>query len=488
MSSVNAGGAHLRDGQPSWARLHRWCESQSERTLILGAILLLSSAAAVLVFVLEKYYMADPSSSIVFEPDDCYARLQAVAGQHCFSDYGWTIHHGMRANPWEYAPLHLLDVNDYTAAALLPPMIFAVISGWFNAPSAGILAYLMAMAVAVLYPAFWAARGARGLERVVVFVACGVAAIPGWAAIDRGNAIGFFVPIGLMFLVGLCRQRWGVVATAVILASLLKPQFVLLALVFFAARRWREGLGAVAAAGLLNVAAFGFWPQQFPATILESVTNALGHGVRVDGIIEGQQMNVSFRRGLLAIPEYFATGSVDGRLGADGPWSLVGFAVLIAVALSVLVLGRRIPPVLAGVALLCAVSLFPDVTYRYYLVFAIPVVALVIRDPDGAPGRGIFDRPDALGGRRRVVFLLITAAAAVSLAHVPIPLPSDYGAGPMGGALMPTSGSVLAPLLWLIACMAIVVSYARSGATTQVPGAVGRDVTFRSAQNQRGRL
>jgi hypothetical protein len=463
----------IRRDEATHRRLRRCFEGQSERTLILGAILLLSSAAAVLVFVLEKYYLADPSSSIIFEPDDCYPSLQAVAGQHCFSDYGWSIHHGMRANPWDYAPLHPGDANDYTAAALLPPMMFAVISGWLHVPSAGLIVYLIAMAVAVLYPAFWAARGARGLERVVVFVACGVAAIPGWAAIDRGNAIGFFVPIGLVFLVALCRQLWGVVAIAVVLAALLKPQFILLALVLFAARRWREGIGAVAGAGLLNVAAYGFWPQQFPATMLESVTNALGHGVRIDGIIEGQQLNVSFRRGLLAIPEFFATGSVDGRLGADGPWSLAGYAVLIAVALGILILGRRIPPVLAGVALLCAVSLFPDVTYRYYLVFAIPVVALVIRDPDGAPGRGIFDRPGAIGGRRRAVFLLITAAAAVSVAHVPIPLPSDYGGGLMGGALMPTSGSVLAPLLWLIACMAIVVSYARSAAVTQLPDAEG---------------
>ena len=463
-------GGQLRDRQQFFTRLRRWCERQSELTLLLGAILLLSSAAAVLVFVLEKYFMADPSSSLIFRPADCYPSMQPIAGQHCFSDYGWSIHHGMRANPWDSAPLHWRDVNDYTAAALLPPMIFALIGSWLHAPSAGLIAYLIAMTVAVLYPAFWAARGARGLERVVVFVACGVAAIPGWAAIDRGNAIGFFVPIGLVFLVALCRQRWGVVAIAVILASLLKPQFVLLALVLFAARRWREGSSAVAGAVLLNVAAYGVWFQKFPETILMSVTNVLGHGARIDGNPDGAQLDASFRRGLLAIPEYLATGTVDGRLTADAlakPWSLVGYAVLIAVTLSILILGRRIPPVLAGVALLCAVSLFPTVTYRYYLVFAIPVVALVVRDPDGAPGRGIFDRPGAVGGRRRAVFLLITAAAAVSVAQVPIPLPNEYVKG-----LMPTS-AVLAPLLWLIACAAIVVSYARSAAMTPLPGTEG---------------
>jgi len=72
------------------------------------------------------------------------------------------------------------------------------------------------LTIAVLSPAVWAARGARGLERIVVFVACGAAAVPVWTVIDRANSVGLLAPIGLVFLVALCRQRWGLVAVMVV--------------------------------------------------------------------------------------------------------------------------------------------------------------------------------------------------------------------------------------------------------------------------------
>ncbi len=35
---------------------------------------------------------------------------------------------------------------------------------------------------------------------------------------------------------------------------------------------------------------------------------------------------------------------------------------------------------------------FPALVFHYYLVFVLPVAALVVRDPDGPPGAGIFDQ------------------------------------------------------------------------------------------------
>src|SRR5262249_22599064 len=109
--------------------------------------------------------------------------------------------------------------------------------------------------------------GARGLERLVVFVALGAAAIPAWMTIDRGNSVGFVVPIALVFLVALCRRRWGLVAIMVVLAALVKPQFAVLAVALFAARQWRLGGLAVAGGVISNLAAYLLWPRAFPKTI-----------------------------------------------------------------------------------------------------------------------------------------------------------------------------------------------------------------------------
>ena len=67
-----------------------------------------------------------------------------------------------------------------------------------------------------------------------------------------------------MFLVALCRQRWGLVAVMVVLAALIKPQFAVLAVVLFAARQWRLGGIAVAGVVISNLAAYLLWPRDFP--------------------------------------------------------------------------------------------------------------------------------------------------------------------------------------------------------------------------------
>jgi hypothetical protein len=101
----------------------------------------------------------------------------------------------------------------------------------------------------------------------------------------------------------------------------------------------------------------------------------------------------------------------------------------------------------------------------------LPFAALVARDPDGPPGSGIFDR---LSGRRRAVGICVSVAAALSIAQIALPSPPvQVGiAGQMGVpgivGTTPLVGTTmgLTPLLWLIACTAIIVSYVRRPAPT----------------------
>ena len=185
---------------------------------------------------------------------------------------------------------------------------------------------------------------------------------------------------------------------------------------------------------------------------------------------------MSFAKGLFTIPDHIkaigAGGTIpDGFLA--GPRSLIGYAVLVLVVVSALALGRRIPPVMAGIVLLATASLFPAVSCRYYLVFVLPVAALVVRDPDGPPGTGIFDRLATVGGRRRAVGVCVSLAAAVSIAQIALPGPPVRVAilGPVGDnetfvSIVLTTVHVT-PLLWLVTCGAIIVSYARRSASSR---------------------
>ncbi|MGD1237808.1 glycosyltransferase family 87 protein [Mycobacterium seoulense] len=436
---------------------------QSERTLLLGTVLLASAVSAATGYVLAQCFSFDIVSSLLFIPEDCYdAGWSPNIGRHCFSDYGVNLFAGLRPNPWEPIPMHppiAPILNPYPAAAMLPQLLFGLPAKWLGAPLLGMIGYLLALTIAVLSPAVWAARGARGLERVVVFVALGAAAIPAWEAIDRGNSTGFVVPIAMIFLVALCRRRWGLVAIMVVLAALVKPQFAVLAVVLFAARQWRLGGVALGGIAISNLGAYLLWPQDFPETITQSIHNVFAVSSDQFGLLT--PMNVSFGRGLLFIPDLFwvfLTGKFPE--GLFGLRRLIGYAVLVFVVVSVLALGRRIAPVMVGIVLLATAALFPPLTSFYYLVFVLPVGALVVRDPGGLPGSGIFDRLATHGARRRGVGICVSLAAAFSIAQIAIPLaltPITW----VHTAPRVNTTEALTPILWLVACAVIIVSYAR---------------------------
>jgi hypothetical protein len=453
--------------------------NQSDRTLLLATVLLISALSAVVGYVLTQYYSVDVFSSLVSNPEDCinYRWLPHI-GRHCFGDYQNPLSLGMRPNPWAPYPLYWppdyqSEQNNYPAAAMLPQLLFGVLGKWLGVPQLGLLGYLCALTIAVLSPAVWAARGARGLERVVVFVVCGAVAIPAWMVLDRGNSVALLAPIGLGFLVALCRHRWGLVAIMVVLATLIKPQMVVLAAALFAARRWRMGGVAVVGAVAASFAAYLLWPRDFPATIAQSIHSTLGYGSPQAAV---GFRNVSFGRALMLIPDgikaYQTGGKIpDGYLA--GPRSLVGYAVLVIIVVSVLALGPRIPRVLTGIMLLASATLFPSLVFHYYLVFVLPVAALVVRSPDGAPGAGIFDRLATHGGRRRTVGICMTLAVALSISQValpgrPFPEPvfgpivgSPEFLGVLGTRPLVATTVFLVPIAWLIACAVIIVSYTR---------------------------
>lgn len=446
---------------------------ESERTLLLGTVLLATALSAFTGFVLTQYYAIDAMSSLVFVPDDCYLDWGIKVGRHCFSDYTMPVSFGLRPNPWEPYPVPTptgmtFGYNNYAAAGMLPLMIFGMLGKMLGAPQLALLGYMLVLTIAVFTPAVWSARGAVGVQRIVVFIACGVAAIPAWMVIDRGNSTGFVVPIALVFLVALCRQRWGLVAVMVILAALVKPQFAVIGVVLFAARQWRWAGIAVVGGVVSNIAAYALWPRDFPQTIEQSIHNTLGYGSFQALVVN---FNVSFGKALLMIPDGIKAQQAGGKVPDGflaGPRSLIGYVILGVVVVGVLVLGRRIPPVMTGIVLLAAASLSPPLSQPYYLVFVLPIAALVARDPNGPSGTGIFDRAETVGGRRRAVGVWVSLAAALSIAHIAIPSPSvqvgdvtgHMGAGTATRAVVVTTVSV-APILWLVACAAILISYSR---------------------------
>ena len=449
---------------------------RSERAVMLRTILIVSAVSVATGYILTQCFSVDVLSSLLWIPQDCWLDWGVNIGRHCFSDYASVVGAVLRPNPWEpygaFPPDYQPLLAGYPAAGMVPQLAFGVIGKWLGAPRLGLVGYLLALTIAVLSPAIWASRGTRGLERVVIFVALGAAAIPAWAVIDRGNSAGFVVPIALVFLVALRRRRWGLVAIMVILAALVKPQFVILGVALLAARKWRWAGFALAGVAISNIAAYLLWPRDFPATVTQSIHSLFQFTRSFDGLTDVK--NVSFGRTLLLIPDAAKGAETGGNIPTGflaGPRWMIGYAVLVIVVVSLLALGRRIEPVVMGIVLLATATLFPSVAMHYYLVFALPVAALIVRDPNGPPGAGIFDRL-APHGPRRAVGLSVSWAAALSIAQIAIPgkpvqmpIAGQFGVrGVVGTTPVVLTTVSLAPILWLAACAVIIVSYARRSA------------------------
>ncbi|WP_256999815.1 glycosyltransferase family 87 protein [Mycobacterium intracellulare] len=217
---------------------------QSERSILLGTILLLSVVSVAMGYVLAQCFSVDMLSTFLGPPEDCWLDWHMSIGRHCFSDYSMVVSAGLQPDPYSYEVS--LPIGNYQplaiggpAAAMLPHLLFGLPAHWLGMPLLGLIGYLLALTIGVLSPAFWASRGARGIERVVVFVALGAAAIPAWAVIDRGNSAGFIVPVALIYLVALRRERWGLVALMVVLAAVIKPWFIVMGVVLLVTRQWR---------------------------------------------------------------------------------------------------------------------------------------------------------------------------------------------------------------------------------------------------------
>ncbi|OBG93798.1 hypothetical protein A5697_03725 [Mycobacterium sp. E3251] len=446
---------------------------QSERTFLLGAILLVTAFSAVVGYVLSQCYSVDIVTSLLSVPEDCFGNWGTTTGRHCFGDYAMVVGAGLRPNPWEpYAmfPPHAPFLPAGPPAGMLPHLLFGFPAKLLGVPRLGLIGYLLALTAAVLSPAVWAARGACGLERVVVFVALSTAAIPVWAVIDRANSAGFLVPIALVFLVALCRQRWGLVAIMVVLAAVVKPQFAALVVALFAARQWRVSGLAIAGVAVSQFGAYLLWPRDFPGTIAQSIHNV----ITGSGLYLTDMRNVAFGRALTLLPDY-AQLAQTGKMSSSylaAPRAYFGYVVVLLVVVAVVALGRRIPPVMVGIVLLATLTLAPPLVIFYYLVFALPIAALIVRDPDGPAGAGIFDKLSAQdGGPRRAVSIWLSLATALSMALIPL--------GTIGRTTIPGQAAVrlvvdttafVTPFLWLIACTVIIVSYARRPALSPTCG------------------
>jgi hypothetical protein len=141
----------------------------------------------------------------------------------------------------------------------------------------------------------------------------------------------------------------------------------------------------------------------------------------------------------------------------------VGALLAATVVLFVVIKGPSIPPVVGAIIALACASLFPVVTWSYYLAFCLPVAAIMVRDPaDPKPDRHRWSGTlDVISERTRnpVATGLIALAVAASL--MPLILPRTLHVALLGSAarddILATTAA-LVPVLWIAASLAVLLA------------------------------
>lgn len=373
------------------------------------------------------------------------------AGEHCFSDYWSTKHFLEKANPWFGEPWN------YPAAAMLTTFFSSILGKLTENPQLGMWIYLTLMAISISVPAFWAGRGKPVYMRLIVIGLFGITSIPALMALDRGNSIGFAVPGLLMFLIGISKNNNLITAAGILIATTTKPQYVLLAFALVVLWRWKAFLITFVAVGLTQVCSFLFWPSAFPGSILLSISNTTNYGVNPDLAFDYPISNSSISSSLFELFTFWeddASTSLFGKMFQNNQ-SIVPIAITLVFLIWSFALRKSLPPELIAIYLSAFASTWVSLSWAYYFVFAIPIAAIILRDPKRdlkLPGwQGVGNRSEINTTAKRLSILLLTLVTSLTLSKIIVPfITRPPGPYPLNSSQITTSFWVISALVTLI--------------------------------------
>jgi hypothetical protein len=287
--------------------------------------------------------------------------------------------------------------------------------------------------------------------------------------LDRGNAVGFAVPLLMVFALFVNRSPLWVAPVAVVLAAGVRPQFAALALGFLAFGRYWSFLWSMLGVVVTNVLAFAFWPGGWGSNLRAWFENATAYQSS-SPLTNNFPPNLSSAHALTVparwlerLPDPVAGigRSITDSILAQPAWPGI---VLAVASIAVFFIARStIPRLVVVVTVLALPTLVPSVSYGYYSLFALVIAALIITGRDG------FDVvPDGDRGFRAYQWGVL-----VTVGFTLIPLPFTLAAGE-SSAILQNIG-----LLWsLVVIFGLVITlFAHFGTQWREPDATSLDGT-----------
>ncbi len=415
------------------------------------------------------------NASLSFFVDDgwCVKGVQSI-GSHCFGDYA-ALDDGLAAgNLWDPASPF---ATPYPPIAWLPSILSFKFGDLVGSWSAGRNLFLMLLVVSLLTPALWVARGHWLRRGPTALVILGIAAAPFLIVLDRGNSVGLVVApllgVGLAYV----RADFSKMLAFITICALLKPQLILLVLLFLVYRKYSYVVATVALTVAATVAGFAF----FAGSIIVNLSNWITVLTRYSGyqsIDSPYPYNLGIGKTLLTILDL---SHLLPLVGADGDratavtWlqlhsSALGLVLLALVTGGVLLRksGSNLFYPLLAVCTLTIIT--PGVAYSYYIALMLVPAALLLRHPVrtappdaiGSDWFGMLDRLKDSRKRSDIAAGVVVVGLVLLLAPLVVPIPTfllSPSSPPAGdiliGFLQVLYGPILLLLLVVSLCMTV---------------------------------
>ncbi|MDP4603785.1 MAG: hypothetical protein NWS75_04600 [Solirubrobacteraceae bacterium] len=436
--TINPGAAEqpgqaLRDPEQPSEPATTW----SDR--FVGVAMLLVALCFPAIWVYSGYKGFSFNASLSFFVDDgwCVKGVESFAS-HCFGDYA-VIDDALAAGElWGPSPL----ASIYPAIAWLPTILALRVGELVGDPTVGRNLFLALLACSLLTPAIWAARGSFSRRAPVTFLLIGLASAPFLIVLDRGNSIGLLVAPLLGLAISYATGNFRRMMIFIVICSLLKPQMILLVVLFLVFKKYGYLLATVAIAVAATLAGFATFPSSFPQNIEGWLTKATKYSgyQTVDALYP---YNLGLGRALLTISDFLQIRAILGEparadlvvwLQANN--SLLVIALLLLVVSAIMLRKQGSNLIFPLVAILSIAVMTPGVAYGYYVALFLVPAAMILRDPNDDLAKpsnrdrwaGMLDRPGSSGRRAGpVAKWVLIAGLALLLAPLVIALPSFTG-------------------------------------------------------------
>ncbi len=410
----------------------------------------LTAAFSFICLWINAFYFQAPVSQIIsfWVEDGWCPRINSGLGIHCFSDYYSPVAALSLENPWSgpgYA---------YTPIGAQQFVPFDFFGRVFGNPQVGLLSYLIVGAVCVLTPLFWAGRGEKSFTPMPAII-FGVLGTPLLSALDRGSVVMFTTPVLLYYSLSVLRGNWSKTTNAVVLLSVVKPQYLTLLLPLIMYRQWRELIRGIRYSLGISVIGFILFTNDPIKVFQQWLSFAVNYNEQEHYFLP---YNVSITETFTGFLNFVAPALNRFLFDPRNFSTLVVVVILGVILILPLVLfGSMTDRFSTVIFSLVLGSLLVPTSNFYYQNFVVVIVALIIRDPLGdhtSLNHGTMNNLNLAGVTRSFVKWLIVFATLNSSFNLPI---SSEGLPIWGTNFgIPTSVSrILVGPLWLLVLVGI---------------------------------